>query len=373
MFIWIFQCIIVLEMTATNLWICYSYSKKKYAPWITILILALFTALLFVCFLPFFDLMDSSSPQNRGNGLFVLLGTFYILPSYFLFDQKLIKTVGIICSSWTFTMGLFMLSVQISTWIPNSFFETLCCVQTILYMGTIPVFYLFFKDRFMFIYANLTDKRLKKFVCIGLLWFCTMVVVNVQLVMNPWYTKILLIVLLIVNAYLTYTFMYEVLKANRDYKRLETTMGFDRLTMLPNRDRLFSDLDKLIMDDEPFKVVFLDLDDFKSINDTFGHLAGDEYLKVFSTKARSSSGMGCLYRLSGDEFIYICNSQESVDLLLKAIQKLDTCTYTFGNSFLGVSYGVASYPQDAQSPMALIGRADKLMYTAKESRKNRIN
>ncbi len=152
---------------------------------------------------------------------------------------------------------------------------------------------------------------------------------------------------------------------------------YDDLTGLPNR-LLFKDrLDKIIkirgMDKRPFALMFLDLDEFKLINDTLGHLAGDQVLQEVAKRLKEClREEDIVSRLSGDEFtIFLPAIGEKEDVFLvarKLIQALKIPIDIAGEElFVTCSIGITLFPDHGISPETLMKNADTAMYRAKEN------
>lgn len=158
---------------------------------------------------------------------------------------------------------------------------------------------------------------------------------------------------------------------------LESASQHDFLTGLHNRSKFVEDLTQMIGQEVPCTVIMLDIDDFKKINDVYGHAAGDEALKQVADRMKAmSSQILTPYRYAGDEFIMILLSEQG-----KIIEKTAYgCRQVFANDFTirGVkrkvtgSIGIATYPKDANTVEQLIVCADKAMYQVKKSGKNKF-
>lgn len=158
---------------------------------------------------------------------------------------------------------------------------------------------------------------------------------------------------------------------------LESASQHDFLTGLHNRSKFVEDLTKMIEQEIPCTVMMLDIDDFKHINDVYGHAAGDEALKQVADRMKAmQSQILTPYRYAGDEFIMILLSEQG-----KIVEKTAYgCRQVFANDFVirGTkkkvtgSIGIASYPRDADSVEQLIICADKAMYQVKKSGKNKF-
>jgi diguanylate cyclase (GGDEF)-like protein/PAS domain S-box-containing protein len=167
-------------------------------------------------------------------------------------------------------------------------------------------------------------------------------------------------------------------------KKAEETITFqafhDLLTGLPNRV-LFNDrLDLAVIQAERRQqrlgVMFIDLDRFKLVNDTYGHPEGDELLKAFSRRTRSCLRSGdTLGRLGGDEFTVLLpdiNSESDVITIAEKIMAEMTRPFTVGGQdyYASASIGIAIYPEDGNSSESLVRNADIAMYQTKNQGKN---
>jgi len=164
---------------------------------------------------------------------------------------------------------------------------------------------------------------------------------------------------------------------------------YDKLTNLPNRQYLLDQLEKMTslkMQDEPFALFFIDLDNFKKVNDTAGHDAGDELLKNIgnylhtsqhkSQVFRPSAGaLNVAARIGGDEFILVVPNvtsteaeqfaEELISGLLAKVPDKNIQKYS-----VGFSIGIAMYPEHSKNFHVLLKYADIAMYHAKEGGKN---
>ncbi|MBA1242788.1 putative bifunctional diguanylate cyclase/phosphodiesterase [Pseudomonas japonica] len=153
----------------------------------------------------------------------------------------------------------------------------------------------------------------------------------------------------------------------------------DPLTRLPNRRGL--DLNfhsRRLNPNEPFFLVVFDLDGFKSVNDVYGHSAGDRLLQELACRIRTvlpEGDFAC--RLGGDEFALIIRSAktpESASCLLAQLTPLLSSPVTFDSVRLvaASTYGVAEYPKDGESLSSLLRRADLALYQGKHDGKGTI-
>ena len=157
---------------------------------------------------------------------------------------------------------------------------------------------------------------------------------------------------------------------------------YDSLTGLPNRSMFLGELDRAIARAQrhgaEFAVAFIDLDRFKTINDTLGHDAGDELLKAMAERLRLALRRTDLVaRLGGDEFVVLLDGGSSGTELLTVAQKMLAAIgqplTIQGCSFLVTcSIGIGRYPADGADAAALLKHADAAMYLAKDKGKNNV-
>ena len=170
----------------------------------------------------------------------------------------------------------------------------------------------------------------------------------------------------------------ELLKTNHELQRtndelhrvnelLKVLVSKDPLTNLRNRHALSEDMETFV--GKPVQVLFLDLDDFKTMNDTKGHAYGDEVLhKVGQSMAKSFPSAHC-YRYGGDEFLVVGDRQQD-DLFLHACENVKKELVSSQISFSGgYVAGIASNKKDVQN---MILQADEMLYQAKNMGKDRF-
>jgi diguanylate cyclase (GGDEF)-like protein/PAS domain S-box-containing protein len=163
---------------------------------------------------------------------------------------------------------------------------------------------------------------------------------------------------------------------------LEHEVNHDPLTGLANRNLLWDRLGQALHLAQRHKslvaAVLIDLNNFKSINDTFGHEAGDVVLKVVAKRLQASvRDSDTVSRLSGDEFVLVLVNQPSLRYTLRMIERLRaglTMPVSFNHKEIpvGASLGVAVHPHDGTTAADLIRAADVAMYHAKASGKNDV-
>lgn len=161
------------------------------------------------------------------------------------------------------------------------------------------------------------------------------------------------------------------------YNSLEQLAFKDALTSLPNRslfrDRLEQTLLSSSESNKPFALMILDLDRFKEINDTLGHHMGDLVLQQVGARLRAQLGIGdTIGRLGGDEFAILLQGAEPPNAIAASKRLQDALKKAFEvdghNFYLGVSIGIAMFPDHGDSSSVLLQRADVAMYTAKNTK-----
>jgi diguanylate cyclase len=159
--------------------------------------------------------------------------------------------------------------------------------------------------------------------------------------------------------------------------QLQHAATHDSLTGLPNRVSLERVLDERILQGRDgarrFAVMLIDLDRFKEINDSLGHLAGDELLRTLSGRIRSQVRTGtALARLGGDEFVVVVNNlHDSADAAIVATRLQEAIaqpvTLCGISVHVSASIGIARYPEDGRDSSTLLQRADTAMYHVKKN------
>ena len=172
----------------------------------------------------------------------------------------------------------------------------------------------------------------------------------------------------------------EVLQREETEKQLRQLALYDALTQLPNRtlilDRLSNLIEKAKRTPTRVAVMFVDLDDFKKVNDTLGHEAGDELLvesaKRFTEVIRPVDSVG---RLGGDEFILLLDAMPNAtdaDRVAEEILEIFKRPFSIDGRelTLSASIGISIFPEDGENQTELLQKADSAMYHSKEKGRN---
>jgi diguanylate cyclase (GGDEF)-like protein/PAS domain S-box-containing protein len=151
---------------------------------------------------------------------------------------------------------------------------------------------------------------------------------------------------------------------------------YDLLTGILNRNGLYKSLEKLLKNaDEEVAFLFLDLDRFKSVNDTFGHKTGDELLRAVAERmSKLVERDHIISRYAGDEFIIVLrksSQEEAVEIAQKIINSFSVPFILSDEEiYTTFSIGISLYPSDGVSKETVIKNADNAMYLAKKKGKN---
>jgi diguanylate cyclase (GGDEF)-like protein/PAS domain S-box-containing protein len=165
----------------------------------------------------------------------------------------------------------------------------------------------------------------------------------------------------------------DVTEARRQKDRIRHLAMHDPLTNLPNRT-LFMDRLKLAMRRSDRKrrltaLLYADLNDFKKVNDSLGHMAGDKTLKEAAQRIQNAlRAMDTVARIGGDEFVVLLQDIENnLEIESVAWRIIKAFEADFNGIRLGVSLGIAIYPKDGRDTDTLLSKADKAMYTVKQA------
>jgi diguanylate cyclase (GGDEF)-like protein len=170
----------------------------------------------------------------------------------------------------------------------------------------------------------------------------------------------------------------QLLTVTQDDEAARHASFHDPLTGLPNRalfeNRLEHGLAQAKRHGRTLAVMFLDLDDFKKINDFHGHAVGDAVLQTIADRMKEKTRVDdTLCRLAGDEFLYLMTEIESDQDVIVIAEKIAgaicrPCQLSVGQVVVNPSIGISLFPKNGTTVEALIDNADKAMYKAKQSK-----
>jgi len=168
------------------------------------------------------------------------------------------------------------------------------------------------------------------------------------------------------------------IETSRLYSDLVHRSEFDLLTDVPNRFSLEKHLDAMISEARRsagvFGFIFIDLDQFKQVNDRYGHQTGDLYLQKAALRMKAQLRPGdSLARLGGDEFAVVVSAVHNRSDVQEIAHRLEHCfdePFAVGGPVVkgSASVGFALYPEDALTADNLLSAADTAMYAVKQSR-----
>ena len=170
---------------------------------------------------------------------------------------------------------------------------------------------------------------------------------------------------------------YQEIKEHEDH--IQFLADHDVLTGLPNRRRFQKDLDASLDAGKTGSVFFLDIDRFKNVNDTLGHVYGDTVLRRLARALkRNQDPKSAAYRFAGDEFLVVVEGvvepEELRPIVDELFQNLSEVQAIEGrHNRITASMGVVRYPQDGTSVEELLVKAEIAMYSAKQGGRNRCH
>lgn len=354
--------LIILEMLCINLYVSHICLDRKASPAVVVPVMAVFTLLAVGI-----SLVTLGALPGYSEGRFVVLGFSYLIPLALVYRRGIKITVSVMCLSWSYTMLVFLLSQHLSQFFPEtSQTPAALAIQTLVYIVTLRPFLRLLHEKLLYVILHAEPNKCNMLLCLSIstcaLTFC----VNWVLRTDSPAAKLALICTLAINTTMIYHALYNFTKAQRHAVQTRQESLTDALTGLNNRRAFFEQAELLVEDRRPFSIVFIDLNRFKSINDTYGHMVGDGYLRHFAQEfTRQVSSEGTLYRIAGDEFVFLHEGEPCADVLLEKVRHLSIRPAGADIPFLGFSCGAAAFPADAQALDELLSAADKRMYLAK--------
>ncbi len=310
---------------------------------------------------------------DRENHFSTLLTLFFLFPIFFLYKEVMHKKLLVFFTVWIHVFAVD----NIANYLPKLFIQhgdiqdsIRFLLQTILFIITVPMVIKFIKIEFVFLVNNLSRKYFRFLIFNTIMWFALLNLARIVLLHEPAEPlSIYLFVFLTIAIALVYPLVFSLAKDTIMVVHLEKTANTDSLTHVGSRNKFYADGEEMVKNIELFALIYMDLDQFKIINDSMGHQAGDRYLRIFAKTAEMLVlPHGQLYRLSGDEFIILC-PDKSVDHLANKISQHHWQEFSkdFAGGFRGVSLGVASYLQDGNLLEKIVHAADIEMYAAKKN------
>lgn len=362
----VIQMIGLFEIIFMNFYIFSKGATKNYSYKIIIPVIIAYTIGLIIIGI---TLLNALGIYGNGNGFFTLLGFLYLPVLHYLFKETYIEQIFLICFCWIYTLVVYSISMQFGYLFEvYGMYRVVVTIETLLFLLSFTYMRSFMSNTFMHL-LQCKDEVIQN--CLNktsLIWLLSIFFVNLLYIFESnTILKILTMGIIVYNVVTSYQLLYEILKRDNRIGSLQYQVSIDGLTGLGSRLRLHNDLNKLIQENKEFYLIYLDLDNFKSINDLYGHVQGDNYLKIFSKEIIKIFNHDQTYRISGDEFI-VLETHQTIEECFSQIQKINFYLKDSNIKFLGVSYGYAQYPFEAEEMDKLIYIADKRMYEQKNKK-----
>jgi len=186
-----------------------------------------------------------------------------------------------------------------------------------------------------------------------------------------------------VNGHILARALFYAIKRKEMDSQLTFMAYHDTLTGLSNRklfhEQILRSIEWSERNGRKFAVIFLDLDNFKTINDTFGHSAGDQLLRQVAHRLRGLVRKSdTVARMGGDEFAVIIDNLTNYNYVSQVARKIreNICrSYTIATTLIDIDFsmGISLYPLDGSTEEDLVRKADRAMYQAKESGANHVH
>ncbi len=364
--IYFYVAMIVMQMIVINLYITFKLSKKKYSRAVNIMVMSIYSALLFYAVHIGFNTLNNID-NFQGNGLLLWLVSAYVIPLLFLLNQPIKITLTMFISTWVYTYIIFALSVRFGHIFNGNNFQLIVLLsQTLLHAISIKKIYILLSNQFTYTLWNSNERIISHMLSLSLSLLSLVAISNYTFIEGISTINGLIILFVIISiSLLSYNLAFQFSRVNEDAEVFLKKSRTDTLTGLKNRQVLLDDVTSKINKGLPFNLIFLDLDNFKSINDVFGHAKGDEYLIDFTKEMLKRYYRNNFYRISGDEFVVIIDG-DKIDNDKLEIENIEYTNEITGLRFLGLSAGTSHFPTDSKSLSDLLSTADYNMYQKKK-------
>ena len=362
----LFDDLIVIELSCAITYLMCTLGSRRYALKTHILIHAAATAV----FLFIMDLATKgASLQYGGETVFwMLAGCALITPLLFFYGGGWGLRVTVFFYILCYVLSIFTAANRAAYLITGTSMSGLALLfQTVLYAGSIRQFQQFSQEKFIRFLSEAAGSRHQRLLLMQTITsFVLIAAYNILMVsICSELEKLLFLLLLLFYIVQTNLLLVSYLQTDENKQEFQLMAATDPLTKLGNSVALVDRLHEMQKEGGAFSLLFMDLDSFKSVNDTHGHRAGDAYLIRFAQALKRLGGDGTFFfRKSGDEFIGLTRDRE----LAKALKALQP-EMEPGIAFLGVSVGCANTPEDGETLAELLDVADRDMYRHKRERR----
>jgi len=354
--------LIQLEVLLMNLVLTDLLSTRKYKIKTTVISLVLFT---FLTVSLFFFLRTDNTPE-----LFhLIVGFSFIFPLSALYKDTILKMSTIMFFCWTQTMIISIISKSLAFIINGDIAMLYLIIQTVLLIIAFPFIRIFAKKTFKVIIKGISNKSFMLLFALASLLLSTTIILGYFFERS--FIVIVSLILLGITNIIVYILLRDFVMQSDRVLSLNKIAFTDSLTKLENRFSLFTAVDILIEQNIPFHCIYMDLDDLKEVNDSYGHIVGDKYLQCFANADKNCiSKNSTFYRIAGDEFVCIT---KDVNIDIDEFKSQIESRFKFIYDFKGVSIGSSTFLKDGKTIEDLLVVADSKMYNSKQKRKFRLN
>ena len=362
----LFDDLIVIELSCAITYLACTLGRRRYALKTHILIHAAITAV----FLFIMDLAtkEASLQYGRETVFWMLAGCALITSLLFFYGGGWGLRVTVFFYILCYVLSIFTAANRAAYLLTGDSMSGLTLlIQTVLYTGSIRQFQQFSQEKFIRFLSEAAGSRHQRLLLMQTITsFVLIAAYNILMVsICSELEKLLFLFLLLFYIVQTNLLLVSYLQTDENKQEFQLMAATDPLTGLGNSVALVDRLHEMQKEGGAFSLLFMDLDSFKSVNDTHGHRAGDAYLIRFAQALKRLGGDGTFFfRKSGDEFIGLTRDRE----LAKALKALQP-EMEPGIAFLGVSVGCANTPEDGETLAELLDVADRDMYCHKRERR----
>lgn len=339
-------------------------TKKKFKGIYRYLIILLFTIIYYSFIQWLFPLILG---QETPYYISALISWVFIFLFFAIYDEPFKILVAIMGFTYSHTLFVNGLNYHIFSLLYEDHRVVAFVVsQLLMFIITTPILIYLLKKSIMRATTTFKQNVLNASIFLPLLNFFVFFISRFIIDFNSVFSVILFYSTLLSMSCLTYYLIYIVTISSSNIKELSDLVYIDPLTKLKNRLALYQDYKEYCKNDQDCYFYYLDINNLKKVNDQYGHITGDKYLKSFgSSLLQSIKGLGDIYRISGDEFVITSKEMNfSIDKLKEDITK----NFKFNYPFLGVSIGCVTFPTDAKTLDELLFLADQKMYMDKKNK-----
>lgn len=361
------EMLILIEMTCVNLFNVSNVCAKRTSRVKYFVFVSVFSAIHTIAMMAAMHYLNNFALSTT---IYVLSGIAWAFVLMNVLYESLVRILGVLCTTWGFTFLGFTIAVLTGRFFDEKWREgVILLALTLIYAFFSPWYVHFCKSIFIVSRAKGSKNVDFNLFKTSVFWFISVFFAYLALTLKSDVFAIVCLLSMGSLSFSSYRLIHNSLKNTRRLDKLNQIVYEDDLTHLPNRASFFSDTELLINENRGFEIVFLDLNKFKSINDHHGHLMGNVYLQGFANAMLEIvQGSGKVYRLSGDEFVCVLRKGQGKEILPE-LSNYNWAKHIKSVNFIGVSAGVASYPEDGTTLDILINKADEAMYRNKSHTK----